>query len=74
MASAYTRPISTHPETLQTQMQGYAVAAATDTRGDDQIGERPIRLDEALESQVLPLGADADKTATVPAPGCSSIH
>ncbi|WP_330310346.1 MULTISPECIES: hypothetical protein [unclassified Streptomyces] len=29
MAIGYMRPISAHPETLQMQMQGYAVAAAT---------------------------------------------
>ncbi|GAB2984731.1 hypothetical protein GCM10023080_058010 [Streptomyces pseudoechinosporeus] len=73
MAIAYTRPISTHPETLQMQMQGYAVAAATDARGEDQIGERPGRLDEAPGNHALPLGADAGKTTTFPAPGCSSI-
>lgn len=32
MAIGYTRPISAHPETPQMQMQGYAVAAATDAR------------------------------------------
>lgn len=47
MAIGYTRPISTHPETPQMQMQRYAVAAATAARGNDQIGERPGRPDEA---------------------------
>lgn len=60
MAIAYMQLISTHPETLQ--MQGCAVAAATDARGDDRIGERPGRLDEAPGDHALPLGADADKT------------
>lgn len=50
-------------------MQGYAVAAAVDARGDGQIGERPGRLDEAPGSQALPLGSDTDKTRETP--GCS---
>jgi hypothetical protein len=63
MAIAYTRLISTHPETRQMQMQGYAVAAATDAPGDDQIGERPGRLDEAPgnHDHALPRGARVDQ-------------
>ncbi|WP_406442341.1 TetR/AcrR family transcriptional regulator [Streptomyces sp. NBC_00631] len=40
MASAYTRLLSAHPETLLMQMQGYALVAAAEAQDDDRIGER----------------------------------
>ncbi|MFF7889585.1 TetR/AcrR family transcriptional regulator [Streptomyces sp. NPDC020794] len=39
MASAYTRLLSAHPETLPMRMQGYALVAAAEAQGDDRIGE-----------------------------------
>ncbi|MFJ1975457.1 TetR/AcrR family transcriptional regulator [Streptomyces sp. NPDC087903] len=63
LTNAYTRLISTRPKTLLMQMQGYAVAAAAGTQGDDRIGVRAgwMRIWEAVH---LPLGADADRTAS----------
>ncbi|WP_314221804.1 hypothetical protein [Streptomyces zaehneri] len=65
MADAYARLISTRPETLLTQMQGYAAVAAREVRGDDLIGE-VVRADwmSIRETVRLSSGADADKTAS----------
>ncbi|MEU2927118.1 helix-turn-helix domain-containing protein [Streptomyces sp. NPDC007251] len=70
MANAYARLISAHPETLLMQMQGYALVAAAEVRGDDQIGELVragwMRLWETVH---LPLGADTEETAAFLAHG-----
>ncbi|MEY9992977.1 AcrR family transcriptional regulator [Streptomyces sp. V4I8] len=64
MTSAYAQLISTRPETLLMQMQGYAVVAADEAQGDDLIGEVVragwMRIWETVRRR---LGADADKTA-----------
>jgi hypothetical protein len=66
MANAYTRLISTRPETLLMQMQGYVIVAATEAQGDDQIGELVragwMRLWETVH---LSLGADANEAASL---------
>ncbi|MFF7982718.1 TetR/AcrR family transcriptional regulator [Streptomyces sp. NPDC007901] len=64
MADAYTRLISTRPETLLMQMQGYTVVTATGPQGDDLIG-RDVRAAwmRIWETVHLALGADADRTA-----------
>jgi AcrR family transcriptional regulator len=65
MAGAYTQMISTHPETLLMQMQGYLHVAAAESEGDEKIGELVragwMRLWETVR---LPVGADVnDATA-----------
>lgn len=64
LANAYTRLISTRPETLLMQMQGYAVVTATGAQGDDLIG-RDVRAAwmRIWETVHLALGADGDRTA-----------
>ena len=64
MANAYAQLISTRPETLLMQMQGYAVAAAAEAQGEDLIGE-VVRAGwmRIWETVHLSLGADADETA-----------
>ncbi|KPI06641.1 transcriptional regulator, TetR family [Actinobacteria bacterium OK074] len=61
MADAYARLISTSPETLLMQMQGYVTVA----QGDDLIGE-VVRAGwmSIWEAVHLSLGADAEKTAS----------
>lgn len=39
VTNAYTQLISTYPETLLMQIQGYAIVAAAEAQGDDPIGE-----------------------------------
>jgi AcrR family transcriptional regulator len=65
MTSAYAQLISTRPETLLMQMQGYAAVAASEVQGDDLIGEL-VRAGwmSIWETVHLSLGADADKTAS----------
>jgi AcrR family transcriptional regulator len=65
MASAYVQLISTRPETLLMQMQGYATVAAAEAQGDDLIGE-VVRAGwmRIWETVHRPLGTDADKTAS----------
>ncbi|MFF3336980.1 TetR/AcrR family transcriptional regulator [Streptomyces sp. NPDC002888] len=65
MADAYAQLISTRPETLLMQMQGYAVVAAAEAQGDDLIGE-VVRVGwlRIWETVYLSLGADADETAS----------
>jgi hypothetical protein len=64
MTDAYAQLISTSPETLLMQMQGYAVVAAAEAQGDDLIGALVragwMRIWETVH---LSLGADADRTA-----------
>ncbi|MEU0894460.1 TetR/AcrR family transcriptional regulator [Streptomyces massasporeus] len=64
MTNAYVRLISTRPETLLMQMQGYVAVAAAEARGDALIGELVragwMRIWETVH---LSLGADADRTA-----------
>ncbi|MER7927207.1 TetR/AcrR family transcriptional regulator [Streptomyces sp. NPDC096057] len=64
MTNAYTQLISTRPETLLMQMQGYITVAAAEAQGDDLIGEVVragwMRIWETVQ---LSLGADADETA-----------
>ncbi|NNN35308.1 TetR/AcrR family transcriptional regulator [Streptomyces sp. S3(2020)] len=64
MADAYARLISTYPETLLMQMQGYAAVAAAEVQGDDLIGE-VVRAGwmRVWETVHLSLGADAERTA-----------
>jgi AcrR family transcriptional regulator len=63
MTNTYTRLISTRPETLLMQMQGYAVAAS-ETQGDDLVGEL-VRASwmSIWETVHVSLGANADRTA-----------
>lgn len=65
MADAYAQLISTRPETLLMQMQGYTVAAAAEAQGDDLIGE-VVRVGwlRIWETVHLSPGADADETAS----------
>ena len=65
LTSAYVRLISTRPETLLMQMQGYVTVAAAEAQGDDLIGE-VVRAGwmRIWETVHLPLGADADATAS----------
>lgn len=63
MTNAYVRLVSEHPESLQMQMQGYAVVAAAEAQGDDRIGELVragwMRIWRTVH---LSLGADAHET------------
>ncbi|MFF5011191.1 TetR/AcrR family transcriptional regulator [Streptomyces phaeochromogenes] len=65
MRSAYAQLISTRPETLLMQMQGYATVAVAEVQGDGLIGEVVragwMRIWETVHQS---LGADADKTAS----------
>ncbi|MEV6480801.1 TetR/AcrR family transcriptional regulator [Streptomyces sp. NPDC051576] len=65
MADAYARLISTRPETLLMQMQGYLTVAAAEASGDDLIGE-VVRAGwmSIWETVHLSLGADAEKAAS----------
>ncbi|MES5823743.1 TetR/AcrR family transcriptional regulator [Streptomyces sp. RG80] len=64
MTDAYTRLISTRPETLLMQLQGYVTVAAAEARGDGLIGE-VVRAGwmGIWETVHLSLGADAGRTA-----------
>ncbi|MFK0282304.1 TetR/AcrR family transcriptional regulator [Streptomyces sp. NPDC090499] len=64
MADAYARLISTQPETLLMQMQGYLAVAAAEAQGDDLIGE-VVRAGwtSTWEAVHVALGADGEKTA-----------
>ncbi|WP_409469199.1 TetR/AcrR family transcriptional regulator [Streptomyces sp. HC307] len=70
MVNAYARLVSAHPETLLMQMQGYALVAAAEAQGDDQIGELVragwMSLWEAVR---LPLGANAEEATAFLAHG-----
>ncbi|WP_405724696.1 TetR/AcrR family transcriptional regulator [Streptomyces sp. NBC_01537] len=65
MTSAYAQLISTRPETLLMQMQGYVTVAAAEAQGDDLIGELVragwMRL---WETVYLSLGADVHATTS----------
>ncbi|MGX1908851.1 TetR/AcrR family transcriptional regulator [Streptomyces phaeochromogenes] len=65
MTDAYAQLISTRPETLLMQMQGYVTVAAAEAQGDDVIGEVVragwMRIWETVHQS---LGADADETAS----------
>lgn len=65
MTSAYAQLISTRPETLLMQMQGYVTVAAAEAQGDDLIGELVragwMRLWETVH---LSLGADVNATTS----------
>ncbi|WP_019070455.1 TetR/AcrR family transcriptional regulator [Streptomyces hokutonensis] len=65
LADAYAHLMSTRPETLLMQMQGYAAVAGAEARGDDLIGE-VVRAGwmGIWETVHLSLGADADATAS----------
>ncbi|NUP20859.1 MAG: TetR/AcrR family transcriptional regulator [Streptomyces sp.] len=65
MAETHAHLMSTRPEVLLMQMQGYAAAAAAKASGDDLIGE-VVRAGwmSIWESVHLSLGADADKTTS----------
>ncbi|MEU0193939.1 helix-turn-helix domain-containing protein [Streptomyces afghaniensis] len=64
MKNAYVQLISTRPETLLMQMQGYAAVGAAEAQGDDVIGE-VVRAGwmRIWETVHLSLGADAGRTA-----------
>ncbi|WP_406432024.1 TetR/AcrR family transcriptional regulator [Streptomyces sp. NBC_00631] len=65
MADTHAHLMSTRPEVLMMQMQGYAAVAAAEALGDDLIGE-VVRAGwmSIWETVHRPLGADADKTAS----------
>jgi hypothetical protein len=65
MTDAFAQLISTRPETLLMQMQGYAVVAAAEAQGDHLIGEL-VRAGwtRTWETVHLSLGADADRTVS----------
>ncbi|MFJ8047723.1 TetR/AcrR family transcriptional regulator [Streptomyces luteogriseus] len=64
MADAYAQLLSTYPETLLMQMQGYGTVAAAEAQGDELIGA-VVRAGwmSIWETVHLSLGADAEKTA-----------
>jgi hypothetical protein len=61
MGNAYAQPISTHPEPLHMPMHGYALVAAAEAQGDEQIGElvRAGRM-RIWDTVHMPLGADVN--------------
>ncbi|MBK6012274.1 TetR/AcrR family transcriptional regulator [Streptomyces sp. MBT53] len=65
LTSAYAHLMSTRPETLLMQMQGYVAVAAAEAQSDDLIGE-VVRAGwmRIWETVHLSLGADADATAS----------
>ena len=70
MGDAYTKVIAEKPEQLLMQMQMYVAVAAAEQAGDRELGEAVragwMRLWDTVH---LPLGADADETATFMAQG-----